>query len=402
MKLVFLTQYFPPEIGAPQTRLFELARGLKKRGHEITVLTAFPNYPTGKIFPGYKLRPVMEEELAGLRVIRTCIYPSHSKSFLKRLFNYFSFVFSSLFLGIFKLKKHDVLVCETPPLFLGISALILSRIKGAGLYLYVSDLWPASAVELKYLTNPLAIKLSKILEKWLYRVSKKIIAITPGMKKILEAEEEAKGKIELITNGADTEIFSRSDKKAARAAYNFPQDAFIVMYAGTHGSVYNLKIIIDCACALKNEKELLFVFAGGGVEKQGLMRYAGEKGALNVVFLEPVSISKMPLLLSAADAGILSINQTEFFRMTIPAKMTEMMAMEIPLIVAMEGDSENIIRASGGGIAIKPGDLEEMKEAILALMKNRENAEKMGVKARAYVIKYFSRKEIIEKFEGLL
>jgi len=402
LKILFLTQYFPPEIGAPQARLFELARGLKNKGHEITILTAFPNYPGGKILAGYKLRAVQEEEMEGMRVIRTWIYPSHSRSFVKRLFNYFSFVFSSMFFGAFKLGRQDVLVCETPPLFLGISARFLSLLKGAGLYLYVSDLWPDSAVELGMLKNKLLIKLSKSLELGLYRRSLKVIVVTDGIKKIIETHTFTKDKVFTVTNGVDLKVFNPSDKTAARKTLGLPPDKFIIMYSGNHGLAQNLTTVLKCAKKTIKNPALLYVFAGDGVEKPLLQELKEKEGLTNVVFLKSFPKKEMPLVLSAADAALIPLKDLKLFEKALPSKMFEMMSMTVPLLMGVKGEAAEVVKAAGCGINITPEDENSMEKAILDLYNSKELREEMGRKGREYAKTHFSREAIINLFERLL
>ncbi|MFH1074318.1 MAG: glycosyltransferase family 4 protein [Candidatus Firestonebacteria bacterium] len=402
MKLVFLTQYFPPEIGAPQARLFELARGLKNKGHEVTIVTAFPNYPGGKILFGYKLRPFMEEDMEGLKVIRTWIYPSHGRSFIRRLLNYFSFVFSSMFFGIFKLGKHDVLICETPPLFLGISAYILSRLKGSKMYLYVSDLWPASAVVLGMLKSKMLIRVSERLERFLYRKSKKIIAVTKGIKEIIEEDSALKDKVFVVTNGADTAFFTPSDKMAARKFAGLPGDKFIVMYSGNHGLAQGLSTVLKCAKKTAADKNILYVFAGDGVEKPVLIAEKERERLNNVAFLKSFKKKEMPLVLSGADAAVIPLKNIKLFEKALPSKMFEIMSMGIPVILGVKGEAAELIKEGDCGINIAPEDENSMEKAVLELYNSKELRERFGKNGREYVNLHFSREKIINRFEGLL
>ena len=402
MKLVFLTQYFPPEIGAPQARLFELARGLKNKGHEVTIVTAFPNYPGGKILFNYKLGLFMEEEMEGLKVLRTWIYPSHSKSFLKRLANYFSFVFSSMFCGIFKLGKVDLFICETPPLFLGISAYVLSRLKGAGMYLYVSDLWPASAVDLGMLKNKILIRMSKRLEYFLYRKSKKVIVVTAGIKKILDTDDTLKDKVFVVTNGVDAELFKSSDKTKVREFAGLPREKFVIMYSGNHGIAQNLFTVLKCAKRTISNPDLLYVFAGDGVEKPLLMEIKEKEGLSNVVFLKSFPKNEMPLVLSSADAAVIPLKNIKLFEKALPSKMFEMMSMGIPVIMGVKGEAAEVIKTAVCGINIPPEDENSMEKAVFELYNSIELRERLGRNGREYVKVHFSREKIINIFERLL
>ena len=402
MKIVFLTQYFPPEIGAPQARLFELARGLKNKGHEVTIVTAFPNYPGGKILFGYRLKPFMIEEIEGLKVIRTWIYPSHSKSFVKRLANYFSFVFSSVFFGFFKLGRHDVLVCETPPLFLGISAYVLSRLKGSKMYLYVSDLWPASAIDLGMLKNKMLIRMSEGLERFLYRKAAKVVVVTAGIKKILDADSKLKDKVFVVTNGADTELFKPSDKIAARKFTGLPGDKFVVMYSGNHGIAQNLFTVLNCAKRTAANKDILYVFVGDGVEKPLLVAEKDKAKLDNVVFLKSFAKKEMPVVLSASDAAVIPLKNISLFEKALPSKMFEIMSMGIPVIMSVAGEAAELITEGHCGINTTPEDENSMEKAVLELYNSKALREMLGKNGRQFASSRFSREAIINRFERLL
>lgn len=402
-KIVFLTQYFPPEIGAPQARLFELAHGLKNKGHEITIVTAFPNYPGGKILAGYRLQPVLEEGIDGMRVIRTWIYPSHSRSFAKRLSNYFSFVFSSMFFGLLRLRKHDVLVCETPPLFLGISAYVISRLKGSRMFPYVSDLWPDSAVDLGMLKNKHLIRMSKWLELFLYRKASKVVVVTDGIKKIIEENEFARGKVFTVTNGVDLDLFTPSDKAQARRQLGLPTDKFIVMYCGNHGMAQNLATVLKCAKRTENNPDILYVFVGDGVEKPSLMQIKETEGLDNVVFLGSRPKREIPLALSCADAAVIPLKDIKLFEKALPSKMFETMAMGVPIVMSVKGEAAEVISGADCGINVQPEDEEDMAKAVLELFENEGSLrERLGANGRVCAAERFSRKAIINRFEGLL
>ena len=270
MRILILTQYYPPETGAPQNRLSDLARRLTESGHKVTVLTALPNYPRGEIFRAYSGRVMMEEKSAGINVIRTWIYATKNKTFVRRLLNYFSFVISSLALGPWRIGPQDVVVVESPPLFLGISGFLISAFKNARLVMNISDLWPDSAIAMGLLGNKSLIRLSRWLEEFLYRRSYLITGQTRGIVENIRSRFADK-KVALITNGADVEAFVVASQSYQRDAIRREfglGNKFVIGYAGLHGLAQGLETIIHAACLVAERDDLLFVFFGDGPKKR--------------------------------------------------------------------------------------------------------------------------------------
>jgi len=231
MRITILTQYFPPEVGAAQTRLYSIARELKLRGEDVKVVSALPNYPTGRLLPGYRARWSMREKLDDIDVVRMWIYPATGRNPVRRLFSYLSFSFSALF-GCFKAGKADLVLVESPPLFLGLTGYLFARLSRTRVALNISDLWPASARELGIITNPVLIWLAERLEHFLYRHVDFVTAVTPG---IAEAVHRVAPRSRLLSlpNGVDTQLFHRGDTTAADQSIKPGQIAFI--YGGTLG-----------------------------------------------------------------------------------------------------------------------------------------------------------------------
>src|SRR5438067_555346 len=310
VRILFLTQYYPPETGAPQNRISDWAVRLAARGHEITVLTAMPNYPGGKIFQEYRGRVLCEERRDGIRVLRTWIYATQSKDFIPRLMNYFSFAVSSVLLGIFKTGRQDVIVVESPPLFTGISGLVLRVLLRAKLVFNVSDLWPESAVALGVLKNRLLITLSTWLENLLYRKSALITGQTNGIVSKIATRFPQK-QVELITNGIDTEFFKSTSVERARDARQKVNinNGFVVGYAGLHGLAQGLETVLDAANQLKQYSDISFAFFGDGPEKPRLERLACDMALDNVRFYPNQSRSMVPEVLATFDASVVPLRR---------------------------------------------------------------------------------------------
>ena len=251
MKLLILTQYFPPEVGAPQNRLFELAIRFQKKGVDMSVLTAMPNYPQMLIHKKYKNKLYHYEEMNGIKVYRSWIFISSRKGIIFRLLNYFSFVFSSAIIGLIKLNKFDYVLCESPPLFLGITGYFLSKIKRAKLIFNVSDLWPESAEKLGLVTNNFFLKSATFLEEFLYKKSYLITGQTQGIVKNISTRFPDK-KVYWLPNGVDLDYYNAENTSTNwRKKNNFHDNDFIVLYAGILGYAQGLEVIITASLKTK-------------------------------------------------------------------------------------------------------------------------------------------------------
>ncbi len=363
--ILFHTQYYPPEIGAPQTRLHELAVRLARYGFDVTVLTAMPNYPLGKIYAGYG-GFFREEVIDGVRVLRAGIYPSQSASFLPRLLSYFSFVFSSLFVGLLKVHTVDVVLTESPPLFLGISGYLLSRFKLARWIFNLSDLWPQSALELGIISaNGWGYRLSLFLEAFLY---KKAWLVSAQSRESVKNVQERFPDVQTyhLSNGVDTSFFQPGSKPDHRV--------FRVVYAGLHGLAQGLEQIIQVADKLRTD-EVEFVLFGDGPEKHILMTKAQELGLSNVSFSNPVTKDEMPGILQTADVLLVPLKLQ--LKGAVPSKLYEAMSVGKPLLLVAQGEAALIVRNAGCGIVIDPGDIDSLRQAILFLKSNPEIAAQL-------------------------
>ncbi len=271
MKILFLTQYFPPEVGAPQNRLFELAIRMQKKGAEVSVLTAMPNYPRMIVMDNYKRKFYFYEKMNLLDIHRAYIFVRKSKSLFLRLLNYFSFVISSLFVGLFKIENQDFILCESPPLFLGITALILAREKKAKLIFNVSDLWPESAEKLGLVTNKFLINISTKLEEYIYKKSFLITGQTNGIINNIKTRFPTKNTY-WLKNGVDVSLFQDNNFSSEWKFENgFDDNDFLILYAGIFGYAQGLEVILYAADKIKNISNIKFILLGDGPEKEKLI-----------------------------------------------------------------------------------------------------------------------------------
>lgn len=397
MRFLILTQYFPPETGAAQVRLKELAKGLQRQGHEVVVVTAFPNHPSGVIPPEYRGRWSMKDEVEGLPVYRTWVYPVQRGRFWKRLLNYFSFTFSSLW-GILKAGPCDVLFVESPPLFLGMTAVLGSWIKRARLVFNVSDLWPESAVALGLVTNKTMIRMTEGLETWLYNRSWKLSAVTVGIRDTWIKRGIPADKIAFLPNGVNLELFRPLPPDQEFKEKLGLQDKFVLVYTGTMGYAQGLESVLEAANLLRSESQYQFLFLGDGTEKPKLEEMAQEMKLPNVQFLGFQPVTDMPRYMSLAAGSIIPLKKLKLFEGARPSKMFPAMGCAVPVIYSGEGEAVELIREAGAGLTVEPENSQEMAQAIRSLYELSDQGKSLGKSGRRYVEDHYSWDSIVSQW----
>ena len=400
MKLLIHTQYFPPEVGAPQNRLFELALRLKKLGVEVTVLTAMPNYPKMEIHNEYKGKKYVAEIMSDLKVYRSSIYVSSSKSIFKRLLNYFSFVWSSYWVGKSKLEKHyDFILCESPPLFLGISSYLLAKRKEAKFIFNVSDLWPESAEKLGLVSNRFFLKLAQNLEESLYKKASLITGQTQGIVENIKYRFPTK-EVYWLPNGVDLTFYNPAKIQSNwRKENNFNSSDKLFLYAGIIGHAQGLEVILKAAKILGTNENLHFLILGSGPCKKELVQEAENLNLKNLHFLETVDKQKMPEIIKAIDVALIPLKKLDLFKGAIPSKIFENLAMKVPLILGVEGEAKNLFIDEGdAGLFYEPENEKAMALAIQKVLEDPELITQMGENGRKYVMQKFNRNSLAESF----
>jgi len=397
MKILLLTQYFPPEKGAAQVRLWELAKGLKNEGHEVTVVTAFPNHPAGIIPPEYRGKRFAREEIEGIKVLRTWIYPVKRGRFWLRLLNYFSFVFSSLY-GILRCGRQDLIVVESPPLFIGFSAIFASLIKKAPYIFNVSDLWPESAVQLGLVSNKYLIRMSEWLEGYFYRKAFKLSAQTQGIVDGLKKKGVAAEDILFLPNGVDTDLFRPREKDKELEAQLQVQGKKIILYAGTMGYAHGIETALQAADILRKEENILFLFVGDGSERPKLEEIAREKKLPNVRFIDFQPLEEVPRYYSLSSINLSTLRRYKLSEGVRPSKVYPSLASGQPLIYVGEGEGAEIVRESGGGVVLEPENPVLLADTIRELLDNPGQCRELAANGRAYVIEHYSWKSIIKQW----
>jgi glycosyltransferase involved in cell wall biosynthesis len=402
-RVLFLTQYYPPETGAAQNRLSDLAKRLAARGHSVTVLTAVPSYPRAEIFAGYRGRWLFDEVQENIRVIHTWCYVTPNRSFVHRLANYLCFAFMAVIVGFSKVGPQDVIVVESPPIFLGLSGVLLCRIRKAALLLNVSDLWPESAVAMGILKSGFLIRLSHAIEEFIYRRSSAITGQTQGIVESIKARIPHV-PVELITNGVDVEahsVLTACDRTDIRREFGW-EEQFVVGYAGLHGLAQDLGTVLDAAERLQSESPILFAFFGDGPVKADLIEQVRERNIKNVRFYPSQSHSRIVKILGAFDTAIVPLRRLDLFKGALPSKLFESMAAGVPVVLAIEGEAATLVREASGGICVPPGDSGLMAAAILRIHADPELRRMLGENARDYVKAKYNRRIIAERFEKVI
>jgi len=392
LKILYITQYFYPEVSATSNRAYANAKFLSAAGHNVCVVTEMPNHPKGIIYDNYKGKLYCREKLDGIDILRTWIYTSPKKTFIKRIMFYVTFMFFGAIIALLNWRRFDVIYVSSPPLFVGFIGLLIKKIFPKTKFIFeVRDLWPKSAIDIGELKNKTIINFSEKFENKLYQVSNKVIAVTEGINDYIN--NIIPGKSVLIPNGVDLSLYEtkgRTDEK------------FIIVYTGTLGLIHGLEIIIKAAKKLKEESDIIFQFIGDGPKKVELKKLAADYKLRNVDFIDSVPVDQIKTYLTSASVGISTTKKLELCKGTLPVKIFGYMACELPVLSSGWGESAILIDKSGAGLNSEPEKVDELVDRILWMKRNPDKISQMGKKGRLYVEKNYNRKEQAKEIENLL
>jgi len=402
VRILILTQYYPPETGAPQNRLSGLAAELSVLGHEVHVLTAMPNYPAMEIHKQYRGLFFRKEFVQQIHIYRSWIYVSKNRSIFSRLLNYFSFTFSSLF-NSFRIKgDFDVLMCESPPLFLGMSGWAISKFKKAKFIFNVSDLWPESAEILGVITNRFFLNLATKLEEFLYRSSFMVTGQTQGIVKNIKDRVPDK-MVHWLPNGVDESIFNTRIDPERRIISGFAKDDFLILYAGIIGIAQGLDVILDASLRLPKDSKIKFLLLGEGPEKERLMARKKKENLDRIYFLNLIDRAEVPAFVSSIDAAVIPLKKMDLFLGAIPSKIFENLALEKPILLGVDGEAKDLfIKDAQCGLFFEPENAHALAREAGFLENNPQEVMEMGRKGKEYVKKNFIRKDIVNKWMEVL
>jgi glycosyltransferase involved in cell wall biosynthesis len=393
MHILIIHQAFASINEPGGTRHHEFARLLTAQGHKVTVIASPISYITG----GHTHQANSETE--GVTILRAAVYDAHHKSFIHRVIAFLSFMLSSFWIGL-GVKNVDLVWGTSPPIFQGVTAWALARIKGAKFLFEVRDLWPQFAIAVGVLKKPILIALSEWLERFLYQRADRVMVNSPGF--LQPVTSRGAKRVDLIPNGADPSMFDPADDGAAFRQSNELENKFIALYAGAHGMSNDLNVILESASLLADEKNIHIVLLGDGKEKSALITQAKEMKLSNMTFLPSVPKTEMASALAGADACIAILKPLEEYKTTYPNKVFDYMAAGRPVVLAIDGVIREVVEAADCGIFATPGNAEEIAEAIRKLAANSEQSRAMGLKGRSYLEENFSRAVIGNKLVGLL
>ena len=351
MKILFLTDNFPPEVNAPATRTFEHCREWTRQGAEVTVLTCFPNYPTGKTFDGYKNQLYKIEYIEGIKVVRLWSYMTANEGVLKRVLDYISFAFMAFWAGLF--KKTDIIIATSPQFFTAVAGGALGFFKRIPWIFEVRDLWPESIGAVEAVKAPRFLALLERLELLLYRKSTCVVVVTESFKHNLVSRGINPDKIEVIKNGVMLDKYIPQPKNNALTQKLGLTDKFVVAYMGTHGMAHKLDFLIDAADRI-TDPSVQLIFIGDGAEKAHLMQIIDEKKPKNVTMLDSVAKSEMVDYISITDVALVNLKKSDTFKNVIPSKIFENAAMQKPILLGVQGESQDIVEYYGAGICFEP------------------------------------------------
>ena len=402
MKIAFLCQYFVPEIGAPSARVSELCHEWARNGHDVTVVTALPNHPTGIVAPEYRGTIFRRETLDGLTVFRNWLYATPNQGFFRRTLSHISFMLSTMVLTTGRLRGYDVIVVSSPAFFAVIAAWFMSRIWRVPYVFEVRDLWPGIFIELGVLRNRAIIRLLESVEMFLYRQAAKVVVVTHSFRDILIRRGLAEDHVETITNGVDCEAFHPGPRENDIRRDHGLHRKFVVLYIGAHGISQALSVVLDSARDLEEDPDVVFVFVGEGAEKRMLMEKAAALNLGNVRFVAGQPRQLMEAWYAAADVALVPLRNIPLFETFIPSKMFEIMACGRPIIGSVRGEPRTILERSGSAIVVDPEDSAGIAGAIRTLRQDSRLADRLGAAGRRFVEEHYDRRMLARQYLRLL
>ena len=402
MRVAILSQYYDPE---PVPKAGEIARALRERGHEPFVITGFPNYPSGKLYDGFKLKLIRREVRDDVPIIRTFEFPYHGKNILGRILNYGSFVLSAP-LGALFMKKPDVMYVWHPPLTVGIAALLISAIRRVPFVYDVQDIWPEGAVWSGLMRDGLLVRTMSVVERLIYRRAAHILVVTEGARQNLIGKGVPADHLTVMPHWVDERLFDDSAaerREDVRRQLGW-QDRFVVMFAGNVGMVQGLDTAIRAATLIDPNSNALIVIVGDGSDRGRLVALAHEAGVENrVKFIEHQPMQRMPELMAAADALLVHLRRSELARYSIPTKTLAYLAAGRPIIMATEGAAAELICRARAGVAIAPENPELLARTIEDLRNLPEHVRaQFGAHGREYLHENLTKERAIAQYEELL
>lgn len=396
MRILFITDNFPPEVNAPATRTYEHALRWVASGADVTVITCAPNFPRGKVFPGFRNRLRTVETIDGIRVVRLWSYITANEGFVRRALDYLSFAVTATIGGLF--ERADVVVATSPQFFTTLSGWTISKLKRLPWVFEVRDLWPESVVAVGAMRKSRLIDIFERLELALYRSAARVVVVTPAFRANLISRGIDPGCVEVVTNGVDLGAWRRSDRDSTYKHRLGADGKFLIAYVGTHGMAHGLDFIVRSARKLP---EAHFLFIGDGAERRALIELAERERVENVSFLAPVPKHEVAGHLSNADAVLVPLRKSETFKSVIPSKIFEAAAMGLPILLGVEGQAAEIITSHGAGICFEPENTAQFVDCVRRLATDEALCHRLA-KGGASLARAYDRNRLADQFLGIL
>lgn len=379
MRILFLTDNFPPEVNAPASRTFEHCREWVRLGHQVTVITCAPNFPKGRVFEGYKNQPFSREKMGEIDVIRVWSYITANEGILRRSLDYVSFMLAAV-PASFLAPRPDVVIATSPQFFTACAGYLVSRLRQVPYVFELRDLWPESIRAVGVMKDSPLLDALEALELFLYRKAVAVISVTHAFKRNLEGRGVDPQKIHVVTNGADLSRFRPRPREQGLASRLGFQNKFVAGYIGTHGMAHALEALLEAARLLKDEgrDDIRLLFLGDGAAKAALRQHAYSLKLDNVVFVESVSKDEVVDYWALLDASIIHLRRTDLFKTVIPSKLFECMAMGIPVLHGVAGESAEIVERFGAGLVFEPENAGALRDHLVALAGDQSLCRKLG------------------------
>lgn len=401
MRILYVSHYFPPEMGAPAGRVAGLARLWTRAGHEVHVLTGFPHHPTGRIHPEYRrkfLHGFVREDFAGVRVHRTWIFPAANKGKVLRSLNYASFMASAVANGALAIPRPDVVVATSPQLLCAGAGALLARRFRAPFVMEVRDLWPESlvAVGASHTQSPLVRVLEGIARR-LYASARQVVTVTQAQRAAIVAGGIPADRVTVIPNGVDEQFFASAAQLAPPAS-----DSFVVTYIGTLGMAHHLETLLEAAHALREDPAFRFRIVGEGARRRALEAQARSMGLANVEFAGERPRDEVPRWIAESSACLVLLRKTEVFTTVVPSKMLEIMAVGRPVVLGVRGEASALLERAGAGMAIEPENAQQLVAALQALRADPQRCRQMSESGRQFIRREFLRDALAQRYLQLL
>lgn len=401
MRIVFFSHYYPPEVNAPASRTSEHCREWARLGHDVTVVTSAPNHPKGELYPGYRNRLFQREVIDGVKVVRVWTYLAANEGFLRRTLNYFSYMLTAA-LAVPRLPRPHVYVSTSPQFFCGLAGMVAAKMRSRPWVLEIRDLWPESIITVGAMRKGVAVRLLEWLERLAYRKADRIVSVTDSFVPHITSRCQDEAKIDVIKNGVDLSLFKRgSDPDTVKRELGL-EGRFVAAYVGTHGMAHGLDTLLDAATVLKHDARIGFLMVGDGAEQARLAARVTNERLDNVKIVGQLPKARMPAIWAATDASLILLKRSDTFLKVLPSKMFEAMAMEVPIVLGVEGEAKALLEAACAGIAITPESAGELAAAVSGLCDDAALAASFGGRGSAFVRDHFDRAQLAQRYLDML